>query len=809
MATFQSLGITIAGGASVFAVSLAAFGYAIANQSVLLAPRCAARPPQVIFNKDNKRGSAMFGWIPWTLSLTYAELLHGIPGTGTRKGGLEGSLLKVNMDGIVMLRFHALCRRMAFMAAFLFLVVLLPSYYSAQCSRNGNDSTTGSSTSTFWLYPTADGSTSNQTYQCDSPLYNLTDYERTTMANVPPASKTNLADNSITLGRLFGTTIMFWILLAYSMYILNQEWIQLLAMRRVYYLEYDVWGERRKELIQTLLYETDTNKKDDIKKDDNDEEEDYLIHRDPWIPHPEQRDTVPNIALYSLLVGGLPSLPQQSGEGVDPEAAVNYSKRASMDWQLSLTTTFFDHCVPNMPGFSSSVAALTIIPSASDLTEAWRKWYRAAGKLRRLRFIRQQILEKRRQYDIEADYDDECLDDKESEDTKDERLPAGANKLLILPFVDTGLGVNQIAAYDDDDDIETPRPIYKVLDEKQAYYRQVFGSIMLDEADERIYETICYGPEQAAVYSREFAQAASPCCPNGCREGRVLNARMEELLEMEKRLISEVQEANVELKEIRHRMAMSERAEINIPQASVHGPASPIRARIDTELFEKDGLGLEAKLFKTASMTKEKIYRERNARSLSPVPFANLEVGQVPVTANGVPASIGHTVDECDESSKPRSRARGEVPPHGNEWDLVESIVTEAVSRSTKGCNDRPKIVTSGEWSFPRVYSIASEARDRFLELTGWAKNRSAEAINTLARHSTYAVVTFTSRQAAVAARNCLADGRGAQRWVTLSDMPIPPLADAAACDLKACRNCCRPVTVSINDRQKQLRFFW
>jgi len=52
------------------------------------------------------RGGPMFGWIPWTMSLSYEQMLKGIPGTGTRKNGMEGSMLKVNLDGIVLLRFH-------------------------------------------------------------------------------------------------------------------------------------------------------------------------------------------------------------------------------------------------------------------------------------------------------------------------------------------------------------------------------------------------------------------------------------------------------------------------------------------------------------------------------------------------------------------------------------------------------------------------------------------------------------------------------------------------------------------------------
>jgi hypothetical protein len=47
----------------------------------------------------------------------------------------------------------------------------------------------------------------------------------------------------------------------------------------------------------------------------------------------------------------------------------------AIDWQLSVTSAFFDYCVPNQPGFSSSVAAVTILPSAAEIATAWKKWY--------------------------------------------------------------------------------------------------------------------------------------------------------------------------------------------------------------------------------------------------------------------------------------------------------------------------------------------------------------------------------------------------------------------------------------------------
>ena len=257
---------------------------------------------------------------------------------------------------------------------------------------------------------------------CDSRAdYNLTNYDRTTLANIPALEENNDTRFGVTfgalIGRMYGIAFCTWIITIYACYALRNEWIELLAMRRAYYLEEDVWDSRKEELKETLLKDDDsvdeqapsplnrdppkrkgktsgTRKKNDHRK------------REPWIPHPEQRDTVPNVSLYSVLVGNLPSLPQQALMSEDVEAAVGYSKKMSIDWQLALTTTFFDQCVPNQPGFSSSVAAVTILPAATDLGRAWSRWYVAAGKLRRLRYIRKLIGELRH-YDIEDHSSDE------------------------------------------------------------------------------------------------------------------------------------------------------------------------------------------------------------------------------------------------------------------------------------------------------------------------------------------------------------------------------------------------------------------
>lgn len=309
--------------------------------------------------------------------------------------------------------------------------------------------------------------------QCNGHSYNLTTYERTTLLNIPSLnfnSQTFLNRNdSALLGRLYAVVFCFWIVYFYACYQLRKEWVEILAMRRVYYLEFDHWADRKEELMATLL---------SAEMDDDYENEERLNHREPWIQHPEQRDTVPNISLYSVLVGGVPAIPKDIGG--DQTAYEEFLKQ-NIDWQLAVTASFFDHCVPNQPGFSSSVAAVTILPAASQLAKSWRKWYAAAGKLRRLRFIRKLIAERRR-YKIEVG------------DSKE------------IPENDVE------AKYEYEELAETaPVPqrqssIYDNSTRKRAYYKSVLGSTSDEDVETHMLHAMNYGPEQTAVYSREFAR---------------------------------------------------------------------------------------------------------------------------------------------------------------------------------------------------------------------------------------------------------------------------------------------------------------
>lgn len=176
MATFQAIGLNLAIGSGVFAASLIAFSAAVQFEfNSLLAPRTSARPKQVIKNVLSGP-SALYGlaWIPWTLKLSYMEMLEGIPGTGTRKNGWSGSLLKCNLDGIIAIKFHAMCFKAAIFATLLCICVILPINITAQC------------------YPEISGEA------ICANMTRLTNFEVTTLAHIPPMDFVQQTDDDNT-----------------------------------------------------------------------------------------------------------------------------------------------------------------------------------------------------------------------------------------------------------------------------------------------------------------------------------------------------------------------------------------------------------------------------------------------------------------------------------------------------------------------------------------------------------------------------------------------------------------------------------
>jgi hypothetical protein len=170
-----------------------------------------------------------------------------------------------------------------------------------------------------------------------------------------------------------------------------------------------------------------------------------------------------------------------------------------------------------------------------------------------------------------------------------------------------------------------------------------------------------------------------------------------------------------------------------------------------------------------------------------------------------------HRSESLEEQEQPQP-VESAALPSASSWEQVEALVKEGsqtnsrLSNSTRSSekNRGHGHVPSGKWEWPSINSLLGHTKMHVKS----ARKDTVAAVDLMARDSTFAIVTFTSRQAAVAARNCMADGRGADRWVTLDHLPIPPLADAAAWDLLACRNCCRPLALGVNERQKNCRHY-
>jgi hypothetical protein len=152
--------------------------------------------------------------------------------------------------------------------------------------------------------------------------------------------------------------------LAYVTDLLWYEWIDNLALRRVYFLESDHYPRRVQEL-------------DDITAIQKIPEDEVQKTRPPYVPDPELRETPPAVSLYSVLYQLPESLVTYDTDGATP-----------MERQLTATVDFFDQAVTAQPGFSSSVVAVTIVPDAGRVAKAWMKWYKIESKLRRLRHVK-------------------------------------------------------------------------------------------------------------------------------------------------------------------------------------------------------------------------------------------------------------------------------------------------------------------------------------------------------------------------------------------------------------------------------------
>lgn len=138
-------------------------------------------------------------------------------------------------------------------------------------------------------------------------------------------------------------------------------------------------------------------------------------------------------------------------------------------------------------------------------------------------------------------------------------------------------------------------------------------------------------------------------------------------------------------------------------------------------------------------------------------------------------------------------------------WREAEKLVGSERYKVKLGNQVLKRKLNTGSWynPFARIHSLKN------ITFRSIAESCIPSAFLARTKSESYAVVTFTSRQAAIAARQCLSDGSGLDGWREVDKIPVPPLADSVPfglckCD---CRGCCRPVTVTLQPGEKRWRY--
>ena len=202
------------------------------------------------------------------------------------------------------------------------------------------------------------------------------------MSNIPGGYLTNTTtqeqysdDELLNDGRwrLYIFAIATWITTYYTLRLLRNEWTAVIAMRRTYYLEAqhheeykdDLRSVRRLDINDKSLRRRNAINGEDMLRSREGVLAEGERRRDAWIPDPEEACTVPSIELYSLLVKNIPDNPEDVLTSADIESGLY----ESVDWQSELIRSFFHQCIPAQPGYSSSVAAITILPEPAKISE--------------------------------------------------------------------------------------------------------------------------------------------------------------------------------------------------------------------------------------------------------------------------------------------------------------------------------------------------------------------------------------------------------------------------------------------------------
>ena len=474
------------------------------------------------------------------------------------------------------------------------------------------------------------------------------------------------------------------------------------------------------------------------KKDDNDKNcglRDDIEELPPYLTHPEIRETPPSIGLYSVLYQLPNSMVTYDTDGAKP-----------LERQLVATKKFFDEIVPPQPGFSSSVAAVTMLPKAELVAKTWNKWSVCERKLQTLRHIRKKLAEARKK---EKNHEEEVtFDEQQGRKTEDSELGAkngveSGDDGGIKVTHSTGLdGVTKLYGNGADGDIETSlnndtqnnddendSDVVPLLEATKSSRTEIFR---YEDFDVKLYaRSMGYGDEIDRVSEfvdgmgiEEFSVFAYMCSLMAGGPGlnkKVLEYYSIESLEAEEQdLLEELDEAHQDLIDARTQVILDDDEKaVESNDDSIRQGEKSKGSLILNQGDENNEWLVSAKL-----------------------PDSELQIF------------------ETRTSTKPRKCSK-----------IVHLIKRVFVGPDTISFD-------------PKHYGIDS--------------NQNGKAFLTNTEHPSYAVITFTSRQAAIIARQCLADGEAINHWKQVDGIPTFPLADAPPLMCYP-RGCCRPITPTIS----------
>ena len=185
-------------------------------------------------------------------------------------------MLTVNLDHLILIRFNTLCLKISVAALLIYCTINLPIYFYSRCSD----------------VPLGDIVTDKYNCTTIDANYTLTSYSRFTLGNIPDLGNDIFTKNyHMASFRIYVVVLTSWLVLWFACFELFHEWIDVLAIRRVYYHEMDMWKERKRQFKETMMLNHDKGRYNESGTLENPN----LYDREAWIPHPEQRDTPPNI----------------------------------------------------------------------------------------------------------------------------------------------------------------------------------------------------------------------------------------------------------------------------------------------------------------------------------------------------------------------------------------------------------------------------------------------------------------------------------------------------------------------------------